>query len=81
MLEYKGVEGLSEIPMYGMDFKLKSELADLNYYGYGPEENYIDRNEGARLGVYKSTAKENISKYLIPQECGNRTGTRWVEGN
>lgn len=77
--EYKGVEGLSEMPMYGMDFKLKSELSRFEFLGLGPEENYIDRNKGARLGLYKSTAKENLSKYLMPQECGNRTGTRYVK--
>ncbi|MDZ4906966.1 beta-galactosidase small subunit, partial [Clostridium perfringens] len=45
---------------------------------YGPEENYIDRNNGARLGRFKNTAINNLSKYLIPQECGNRKGVRWV---
>ncbi|SCJ38768.1 Beta-galactosidase [uncultured Clostridium sp.] len=78
-LKYKGVEGMSEIPLYGIDFKLKKELSNFKYYGLGPEENYIDRNEGTRLGVFETTAKDNMSKYLIPQECGNRTGVRWVK--
>ena len=26
--------------------------------------------------MWKSTAKENLSGYLNPQECGNRTGVR-----
>lgn len=78
-LKYKGVEGMAEIPLYGMDFKLKKELSNFKYYGLGPAENYIDRNEGTRLGVFDSTAKDNMSKYLIPQECGNRTGVRWVK--
>ena len=78
-LKYKGVEGMAEIPLYGMDFKLKKELSNFKYYGLGPDENYIDRNEGARLGVFENTAMNNMSKYLIPQECGNRTGVRWVK--
>lgn len=78
-LKYKGVEGMSEIPLYGMDFKLKKELGNFKYYGLGPDENYIDRNEGTRLGVFENTAMNNMSKYLIPQECGNRTGVRWVK--
>lgn len=45
----------------------------------GPEENYIDRCEGARLGIFNTTAKKNVSDYLVPQECGNRTGVRWLE--
>lgn len=78
-LKYTGVEGMAEIPLYGMEFKLKKKLNIFKYYGLGPEENYIDRNEGARLDVFESTASNNMSKYLIPQECGNRTGVRWAE--
>ena len=62
-----------------MDFKFKKELSNFKYYGLGPDENYVDRNEGARLGVFENTAMGNMSKYLIPQECGNRTGVRWVK--
>lgn len=76
---YYGVEGLPSLPIYAMDFKLKEKYNQFKYYGYGPEENYIDRMEGARLGVYESTAKDNMSNYLVPQECGNRVGTRWLE--
>ena len=48
-------------------------------FGFGPEENYIDRNKGARLGLFTSNAVENMSNYLVPQECGNRTNTRFVK--
>lgn len=78
-IHYHGVEGLSEIPLYSMDFKLKKDLNSFEYYGYGPEENYIDRNNGGRLGIFESTTKDNLAKYLIPQECGNRTNVRWLK--
>lgn len=76
---YKGAEGLPVLPAFGMDIKLKERYHNVKYYGYGPEENYIDRMEGARLGVYRGKAQENMSGYLFPQECGNHVGTRWVE--
>ena len=44
----------------------------------GPEENYIDRAFGARLGVFKNNAADNVSGYVVPQESGNRTGVRRV---
>lgn len=77
-IHYKGVQGLSELPIFAIDFKLKKELSNFEYYGYGPDENYIDRNNGARLGRYKNSCINNLSRYLIPQECGNRTGVRWA---
>lgn len=76
---YKGTDGLPEMPAFGMDMKLKARYDRVRYYGRGPEENYLDRREGARLGVYSYQAADNLSTYLFPQECGNRMDVRWVE--
>lgn len=76
--EYDGVNGLSDMPVFAMDFKMKKQYDKFTFYGMGPDENYIDRNNGARLGLYTLTALENFTKYLNPQECGNRTGVRYV---
>ena len=76
---YKGTDGLPEMPAFGMDMKLKARYDRVRYYGRGPEENYLDRREGARLGVHSYQAADNISAYLFPQECGNRMDVRWVE--
>ncbi len=76
--EYPGVKGMPDMPVFAMDFKLKKQYDAFTFYGLGPDENYIDRNNGARLGVHTSTARENFTKYLNPQECGNRTGVRYV---
>ncbi|WP_315068507.1 glycoside hydrolase family 2 TIM barrel-domain containing protein [uncultured Clostridium sp.] len=77
-IAYNGVEGLPMLPVLGMNFRFLSEFNSFSWYGMGPEENYIDRAEGAKLGIYSSTPLENLSKYLVPQECGNRIGTRWL---
>jgi len=75
---YHGQEGLPTMPAFGMDFKLKQRYSNFRYYGLGPDENCIDRAEGARLGIFSGTAQENLSRYLVPQECGNRMGIRWI---
>lgn len=77
--EYPGVNGLSDMPVFAMDFKMKKKYDKFTFYGMGPYENYIDRDNGARLGVYTSTANDNFTKYLNPQECGNRIGVRYVD--
>lgn len=78
-VQYPGVEGLPDLPLFGIDFKLKNKYHHFRYYGYGPEENYCDRQEGSHLSVFKNEAAKNMSAYLMPQECGNRTGVRWLE--
>lgn len=76
---YKGVEGLSELPMFGMSFRLSADYDTFKWYGRGPEENYIDRLHGAALGIFEKSVIENVSKYAVPQESGNHTGVRWVQ--
>ena len=76
---YSGAKNLPDLPAFGMEWKIKEKYHNFQYYGYGPKENYIDRRIGAGLGIYQSTAQENFSAYLVPQECGNRTGVRWLE--
>jgi hypothetical protein len=50
----------------------------LSWYGRGPHENYLDRNEGAQVGVYRGTVDEQFVPYVFPQENGNKTEVRWV---
>ncbi|MEG2929880.1 MAG: glycoside hydrolase family 2 TIM barrel-domain containing protein, partial [Oscillospiraceae bacterium] len=75
---YSGKENLPELPCFGVSVKLPPTIKNINYYGYGPMENYIDRCKGARLGVFSTTPQDSLSGYVIPQECGNHTGTRKV---
>ncbi len=76
---YSGLATVDTMPVFGMDFKLNKNLDAFKYYGYGPEENYIDTTEGLDLGVYESTVRKNYNKKIRPQENGNRTGVRWAE--
>lgn len=78
-MEYGGIEGLSDMPLFGMSYKIPKDYSEVKWYGMGPEENYIDRVHGARLGIFETDVNKNMSEYVIPQECGNRIGTRWLE--
>ena len=78
-LGYDPVAELGDMPEFGVMFKLDADLDQLRWYGLGPDENYVDRCEGARLGIWKRSVKEMFQPYLLPQESGNRTGVRWAE--
>lgn len=65
-----------EMPAFGILLQTYAELDEVSYYGNGPEENYIDRKKGAVLGRFTYNVKENLTPYLYPQECGNRTDIR-----
>lgn len=67
------------MPEFGMMFKLNADYDNVEWYGYGPEETYADRRHGAKLGIYKNKAADNMAKYLVPQECGNKVGVRYAK--
>ncbi|NME70774.1 glycoside hydrolase family 2 TIM barrel-domain containing protein [Flammeovirga aprica] len=64
-------------PRYGINIGMKKAFNKVKYYGKGPYENYIDRNESATVGLYKTTAQEMYFPYIRPQATGNRTDVRW----
>ncbi|UUZ86969.1 beta-galactosidase small subunit [Paenibacillus sp. P26] len=76
---YKGAEGLPNLPIVALSFKMSSEYNQSEWYAMGPEENYIDRACGARLAVFSGPVDQLPSRYLVPQESGNRTGVRSVK--
>lgn len=78
-LSYDPVKELGDMPEYGMMFKLDADYENVEWFGNGPAETYCDRQESAKLGIYKNKVKDNIAKYLVPQECGNKTGVRWAK--
>ncbi|MCL2035564.1 MAG: DUF4981 domain-containing protein [Oscillospiraceae bacterium] len=72
-------KGLPPMPEFGMMFKLNADYDNLEWYGMGPEETYVDKESGAKFGVYRNKVADNMAKYLVPQECGNKVGVRYAK--
>ena len=66
------------VPRIGVRFRLPAAMNQVTYFGRGPEENYVDRNNGTLVDVYKSTAEDLYFAYSRPQENGHHTDTRWL---
>lgn len=72
-------EPLPDIPEIGLRMVLNNTFNQLKWFGKGPFETYIDRQSGAKIGLYESTVKRQFVPYLRPQEHGNHVGTKWLE--
>ncbi|CCZ37838.1 beta-galactosidase [Bacteroides fragilis CAG:558] len=70
-----------EVPRIGVRFRLPAEMNQVEYFGRGPEENYVDRNAGTLIDLYKTTADNMYFPYVRPQENGHHTDTRWLTLN
>ena len=56
---------------------LPASFNQLEWYGKGPHESYIDRGIGFR-GSYNGTVEEQHFPHVMPQENGNKMDVRWL---
>lgn len=60
----------------GLVCGINPSLSQVDYYAYGPWENYNDRKDGCMVGRYTTTVDDMAEKYVKPQSMGNREGLR-----
>ncbi len=60
----------------GLVCMVDSSLHNVDYYAYGPWENYCDRKDGVLVGRYSTTVTEMPERYVKPQMTGGREGLR-----
>lgn len=69
---------LPELPRVGVSCTLSPGVAGADWFGLGPHEAYQDRRAGALLGRWSASLAGLSTPYMVPQDNGNRHGTRWV---
>jgi beta-galactosidase len=70
--------GLPNIPKVGMQMGIERSYENIEWFGKGEKENYIDKNYAADEGGYRLPLKDFMENYVVPQENGNRTDVRWM---
>lgn len=68
---------VADLFRYGMQLQMPASFSKLEYYGRGPEENYIDRHSSVFIGKYEANVKDEYYPYVRPQESGNHTDIRY----
>ena len=68
---------VSDMFRFGLQLPMPASFERIEYYGRGPGENYVDRNNCTGLGIYKQSVSEQFYPYIRPQENGNKTDVRW----
>ena len=68
--------GLAKV---GSRMIINSDYNNFKYYGRGPWDTYVDRENAARIGVYSNKVSDSFDKKMLkPQENGNHTDVRWT---
>lgn len=76
---FEADESLPSLIRLGITAGITGAYTNIAYFGKGPFENYSDRSAAAELDLFESPIADMTENYVMPQENGNRTGTRWLE--
>lgn len=71
-------EDLKYLPRFGMRFFLPREFETVRYYGYGPQESYIDKHHACYISQFEAKVSEMHEDYIRPQENGSHCGCEYV---
>lgn len=69
---------LPELPRFGLRLFLKKDMDQLEYYGIGPQESYIDKCKAGSHGIYTGSVTDQHEDYIRPQENGSHTDCDYV---
>ena len=79
MSDAGGLDKAPDLFRFGMKFAMPGNYSDLEFFGNGPWENYIDRNSSATVGLYRQSVNEQYHYgYVRSQESGTHTGLRYL---
>lgn len=62
---------------FGMRMRMPEKYDEIEYYGRGPVENYVDRNHSTFLGLFRQKTSDQLYPYVRPQETGSKSDVRW----
>ncbi|MCF8374348.1 MAG: DUF4981 domain-containing protein [Bacteroidales bacterium] len=71
-------EIVATLPKIGLQLKLPGEFEKVDWFGRGPFETYPDRCATGKVDEFSSTVADLHFDYIVPQENGNRSQTRWL---
>ena len=76
-LNTSSTDKVSDMFRFGVIVNLPYDMGMSEYYGRGPVENYADRKDCMRMGLYKQTAEQQFYPYIRPQETGTKSDIQW----
>ena len=69
-------KGLVHFPRLGLQMMIPECMDTVEWFGLGPGEAYSDSMTAQRVGLFKAGVDQLYTRYLFPQENGNRHQVR-----
>ncbi len=71
-------EGMPFLPRFGLRMFLAKCMTNVEYFGYGPYESYVDKRRASSKHLYQSSIWKLHENYLKPQENGSHHDCTYV---
>jgi len=68
----------TSLPRYGFSMTTNRTLTNILYLGLGPHENYCDRKQASKRGLWQTSPNQMCYHYIVPSENGNRGECTWI---
>lgn len=79
--DFTATRKLTFLPRIGLRFFLNRDFNDIEYFGYGPHESYVDKHQSCYIGKFTSTVDKEYEPYIRPQENSSHYDCRYVAVN
>ena len=66
------------LPRLGIMLPVERSMRHVTYYGYGPDESYIDKREHCYVDMFQAEVEDLHENYIRPQENGSHYHCRYV---
>lgn len=79
ILNYAINSEVNFIPRFGVKFAINKIYQNFTYFGYGPDESYIDKRVHSKIKKFKTNVKSNYFDYIKPQETGSHYYSSYIK--
>lgn len=66
------------LPRFGLRLFLPREYDQVQYFGYGPHESYLDKHRASYIGLFEEQVEDMFEDYIFPQENSSHCGCRYL---
>lgn len=70
---------LATLPRIGLRLFLDKSFSDVEYFGFGPNESYIDKHQSCYVGKFQDKVENMFEPYVKPQENSSHFDCRYVK--
>lgn len=78
-IEYEINSEFDYVQRIGVEFALNGNDEEFTFFGYGPDESYIDKRIHNSIGEFTKKVSDNYHHYLKPQESGSHYYTSYLK--